>query len=199
MNTRRNFIATVVGAVAASSTTGAFAAEPASKTKDAGHAALDVIAKRVAQLDGMDREFCIHAMKHLIAIREKLEMKPTPNALSLAPLSKSQFLTLYRILLCYLFVMLFVDDRRAKSAMRRLVTDITEGRPADTDRICDDLELGRSEGQEDPRVQLARVAWREAEACLPVQRSELVKLAVTTLALPAHFDFFRDDVRHLFR
>ena len=40
MNTRRNFIATVAGAIAASSTTGGFAAEPASKTKDAANVSL---------------------------------------------------------------------------------------------------------------------------------------------------------------
>lgn len=134
-------------------------------------------------------------MVAVVSVIDHISQRPIPNALpdSLTP---RDYERLYKILFAYFWMMLFIQDPRAKRVMRRLLTRITDQNEADTDRICDAFEEAFKPGDsEGPQFTLGKTAWSIIQRAIPTNNTVE---GLVHMTLPIKFDQFRGSVTDLF-
>ena len=154
--------------------------------------ALVAITGKIKTLDGGDKQFATQLITSAWSIIDKLGEPETIGAAQLGGYG----MRAWKLLLCHHCMLMFYRDPMAKSAMRRMVSDFTDGDYAGTDRMCGILEHPAAQGDEDDiSINLTTALWEELHSLIGAPKN---KEPVAIMVIMTHFEDTKSKVRHLF-
>jgi hypothetical protein len=159
-------------------------------------AALAHIASKIGELNGIDKEFAQAMITSAWGILTKLANSPINSTVFEATSTDYSRLKAYKYLLCHHCMLMFFRDESAKHSIRKMITNITDNDPADTDSICNHME-NACQGLNDASVSICITTSLWTELC-PILKTEPRTASLATMVIVSYFSRAKEGIRHCF-